>query len=182
MSLFYDKTNLADILSVKLKRPVSSQEISKSIPCRNGENCWIDGERHYVPKSQIIEATTEYSYQVYHRQRTKDNCELNGERCSIFESDNPPQSLGEYIAIATVTVKGATVGQRLGRVYQLSQNLEDCWLNNEGVAPIVPMLIEARSTSVNDLILDVQNNQYYLVASVGFKAIKIEGEPRQFKS
>lgn len=54
--------------------------------------------------------------------------------------------------------------------FRLTNNIEHSWTRNGGVTPLVS---RPRSTSVGD-VMEIDNESYIVVTSLGFKEIKIK--------
>ena len=58
----------------------------------------------------------------------------------------------------------------LDDVYDMTQNISHSWTKNKGVK--IPLKEICRSTSIGDIIRNLNENQSYIVKMVGFKKIE----------
>lgn len=96
---------------------------------------------------------------VFHRR-------LSTERmfCALPAADVLARLVADYYHVATVRVAD------LEMAYQLTQNDWENWRDKEGVTPVVPPELQ-RSTSVGDLLFNVDTLELFQVASFGFERV-----------
>lgn len=171
MKLFYNKKDLARILTRKEGKEITAASISKTIPCKKGTSCHVDGDFRYISNDEIYAEVGGEVYEVWHRQKTDDNTvDKQGVRTSIFFDDNPPKSLAEYIKVAEVKGRGDNHTSRLGEVYQRTNHINTIWMQNPGVDAYSD---NCRSTSVNDILIHKTTQTQFRVAGIGFEKIEL---------
>ena len=74
----------------------------------------------------------------------------------------------DYTQVAEVSTNGPAVATR-DAVFQLTNHIDHDWTTNDGVVPLVP---QARSTSVGDVLEDMLTGTKWVVAPVGFAEVK----------
>jgi hypothetical protein len=91
-------------------------------------------------------------YDVFHAKRDR----------ATFMGHNHPNFPEDYDQVATV------MSETLGDVFRITNHIDHAWYDN---VEVVVANREARSTSVGDVVLEVEGGAYYRVEMVGWKKI-----------
>lgn len=84
-----------------------------------------------------------------------------------FLADELP--IGDFKFVATVNA------DNINDVFGISQNIDKSWLKNQDV--IATTQTEARSTSVGDVIKDIENSRFYMLEFTGMTEVHfVEGK------
>lgn len=80
-------------------------------------------------------------------------------KINFFEDILPKESYTKVASIET---------ESLDEAYHQSQNISSSWLQNPTV---ITELTQCRSTSMGDIIYNIEEKQSYMVSGIGFKKV-----------
>lgn len=78
-----------------------------------------------------------------------------------------------YTYVATITTSR---DDDLEEIYFLSNSVFDYWPGGDNVSDVTTKVKDIRSTSIGDLIYDIDAKMYYIVASCGFNEVTVMDE------